>query len=85
MMENFFSHIDAQTWTAISALLLSIVNFIITDIKHKTSLARLSQIEKSDLNGLYLTCPKCGTKIPLNSVPISKEVTIKDETVQKVG
>lgn len=72
---------DSNTLTAIltacCSLLVSVSSLLITRIKLKTAEARLSQIEKSDLEGLYVICPGCGKKVYLSENTINKEVTIK--------
>ena len=62
----------------LGSILLNILSFIYTKLSHRTSQARLDALEKSDLNGLYVECSRCGSKINLSEVKIFKEV-IADE------
>lgn len=63
---------------ALGSLILSLISFLYSKLAHKKSQARLDALEKSDLKGLYVECPICGSKINLGEVKIYKEV-IADE------
>lgn len=63
---------------ALGSLVLSLISFLYSKLAHKKSQARLDALEKSDLKGLYVECPRCGSKISLGEVHIYKEV-IADE------
>lgn len=63
---------------ALGLLILSGISFLYTKLSHRNSQARLDALEKSDLKGLYVECPRCGSKIHLSEVKIYKEV-IADE------
>lgn len=61
------------------SILMTILNFIYTKLSHRSSQARLDALEKSDLKGLYVECPRCGSKINLSDVTIYKEVMPNEE------
>lgn len=61
--------------TSVSGLVVALLAWLTSAIKAKTTDNRLSQIEKSDLKGLYVTCPKCGEKVDLSAANIYKEVS----------
>jgi len=63
---------------ALASLICSLCSFLYSKLAHKKSQARLDALEKSDLIGLYVECPRCGSKIHLSEVQIYKEV-IADE------
>ena len=60
--------------TASGSLLLSVITFFIGRIDQKTTMEKLKAIKQSDLKGLYIVCPKCGTKVALSNNPIIMEV-----------
>ncbi len=62
----------------LGSILLNVLSLIYTKVSHRSSQARLDALEKSDLKGLYVECPRCGSKIYLSEVKIYKEV-IADE------
>lgn len=75
---EFWAMYGKEICVIAGSLLLTILNFIYTKLSHRSSQARLDALEKSDLKGLYVECPRCGSKIKLNEVQIYKEV-IADE------
>lgn len=70
---------DSNTITAlvsaVSALAVALLGLLVSVIKNKTTDQRLSQIEKTDLAGVYVECPNCQTKIYLDKAKIFKEVS----------
>lgn len=64
---------------ALGSLILSGISFLYTKMSHRNSQARLDALEKSDLKGLYVECPRCGSKIYLSEVTINKEVMPDEE------
>ncbi len=63
----------------LGGILLNVLSIIYTKVSHRNSQARLDAIEKSDLKGLYVECPRCGSKINLSEVTIYKEVMPDEE------
>lgn len=64
---------------ALASLIFSFSSFLYSKLAHKKSEARLAALEKSDLLGLYVECPRCGSKIHLSEVQIYKEVLNEKE------
>lgn len=71
------SEIITALISAGSALILSVLGFVVSRLKQRTTDARLSQIEKSDLVGIYVKCPNCGEKVYLEGITFYKEVNPK--------
>lgn len=63
----------------LGSLIVTGLSFLYTKVSHRNSQARLDAIEKSDLKGLYVECPRCGSKIYLSEVPIYKEVNVDEK------
>lgn len=68
--------------TASGSLVLSVITFLITRIDKKTTMEKLKALKQSDLEGLYIICPKCGERVALDMNPIIMAVGGKkdDET-----
>lgn len=60
--------------------LTALVGAVTAIVKAKSSDNRLKAIEKSDLKGIYIVCPKCGQRVNLEGVTFYKELS-KDETL----
>lgn len=58
----------------LAAVLLAALSFIHTKIVHANSKKRLDALEKSDLKGLFVKCPYCGSYVELSHAEIVKEV-----------
>lgn len=80
--------ITSQTLiTALVGLLIgltALVSAITANIKNKSTSDKLKAIKQSDLQGLYIICPKCGERVALDCNPIIMAVGgQKDEKIQK--
>lgn len=56
--------------TACGSLVLSLVTLLITRIDKRTTMEKLKALKQSDLEGLYIICPKCGERVALDMNPI---------------
>lgn len=48
-------------------------------VKSKNADNRLKTIEKSDLKGIYIVCPKCGQRVDLEKVTFYKELSTDEK------
>lgn len=65
------------------ALITAFFNYLRLQVEKKKLTDQIESLRDCDLEGLYVRCPNCGTKVALKNAAIYKEDSISDVSEKK--